>query len=143
LWAGYHLPVDPDRMAAVVTWHQDALRAYRKRDFERALAPLDDLLASLKEVDPSGQDEQVSAILNDYGFFLAEAKRLDRAIAVLQLVIARAPKCAVAYLNLADAQWASGDTSAAAPHYRRYATLMKADGKEQKIPARVGQRSAR
>ena len=59
----------------------------------------------LSDVDPSGRDPEITAILNDYGFFLDEAGQHDKAISVLQVVIARDPNRAVAYLNLADKVW--------------------------------------
>jgi tetratricopeptide (TPR) repeat protein len=83
-------------------------------------------------VDPSGRDDQVTAILNYYAFLLDQAGKHENAIAVLQIVIARDPNRAVAYLNLA----VRGDNRGAARHYDRYAGLMKDADKADKIPAR-------
>lgn len=129
--------------AALEKVHADAVRAYRAHEPAKAVRLLEPVLApsAINSIDPGGQHPAVTAILNDYGFFLAEAGLPERAAAVLQAVVARAPDRAVAYLNLADAEHAQGQTQAAREHYRRYADLMGEAGKTDKIPARVGERT--
>jgi len=122
--------------------HAAAKVAYKAHKPDQAVRAFGNPLANLSEVDPSGRDDQVTTILNDYGFFLAEAGMHESAINVLQLVIARAPDRAVAYLNLADTEYARGDKTAAAGHYHRYAALMREAGRGEKIPARVAGRTS-
>jgi hypothetical protein len=144
LLASYTLMVDVEALATLQKLHADARRAYKAKKPSRAASLLEGKLegTALSTLDPSGRDDRVTAILNDYGFFLAEAGQLPRAIATLQLVIARAPDRAVAHLNLADAEWARGNENGARVYYRRYAELLGTAGKEEKIPARVTQRLA-
>jgi hypothetical protein len=144
LLATYRIMVDVEALNALQADHAQALRAYKAHKPARAAALLDDALTdgAVGVLDPGGRDETVTAILNDHGFFLLEAGLTERAVAALRVVIARAPDRAVAYLNLADAEHARGDLASAGVHYRRYATLMEAAGKRDKVPARVSDRAA-
>jgi hypothetical protein len=145
LLAAYGLMVDTGALQALQKLHAEAVRTHKARKPARAVELLAGALApaAVNKLDPTGSDETVTAILNDYGFFLSEAGLHQRAIAVLKSVIARAADRAVAYLNLADAEQALGDAENASLHYRRYATLMWAADKGTKIPARVTERMAR
>jgi hypothetical protein len=145
LLASYSLMVDTESLLAVQKLHAEATRAYKARKPAKAVTLLEGQLAApaISKLDPTDGDENVTALLNDYGFFLSEAGLHERAIAVLKGVVARAPDRAVAYLNLADAEHAQGDVANASLHYRRYATLMWAGRKGEKIPARVTERMAR
>jgi hypothetical protein len=78
--------------------------------------------------------------LNDYGFYLAEAGRLRDAAGVLESVIDLNPGRTVAYLNLADALFATGDVDTAKRHYADYQKRMIAEGKQARIPPRVAER---
>jgi tetratricopeptide (TPR) repeat protein len=144
LLASYALMLDPSNLAYLEQDHQQALRAYKAHQPAKAASLLEDdfALPVLGQTDPSGTDPKVTAMLNDYGFFLTEAGKHEQAVVVLQRVLARAPNRAVAYLNLADAEYARGDRTGARGHYRRYATLMQEVGKSDKVPARVAERSA-
>ena len=135
--------VESEAMSALEKRHGEALRAYRAGEPAQAVRLLEPVLsdAAVRAVDPDGQHPGVTAILNDYGFFLAEAGLHERAVPVLQVVVARAPDRTVAYLNLADAEQAQGQAEIALDHYRRYADLMLAAGKADKIPARVAERT--
>ncbi|WP_123043393.1 tetratricopeptide repeat protein [Cohnella candidum] len=77
-------------------------------------------------------------MLNDYGFFLSEAKRYKEAKPILLNVIQLAPTRAVAYLNAADTEWALGDKKNAKAHYQKYLKLLGKNA--SKAPARVQQR---
>jgi uncharacterized small protein (DUF1192 family) len=145
LLAAYTLMVDTTALAAVQKLHAEALRLHKAHKPARAVELLAQALApaAVSKLDPTGADETVTELLNDHGFLLSEAGLHQRAIAVLQSVIARAPDRAVAYLNLADAEHALGDAASASLHYRRYATLMWSADKGAKIPGRVTERMAR
>lgn len=64
------------------------------------------------------------AALNDYAFLLNWSGQYNLSIPVLKAVIKESPNRAVAYLNLADAQWASGEKVDAYTNYRNYKDLV-------------------
>ena len=143
LLGGYTLMVDAPYLASLEKLHGEASRAYKAKKPARAVALLEDALNDLTvaKMDP-GQDPNVTAIMNDYGFFLAEAGMNDRAVAVLTTVLARAPDRTVAYLNLADAEYAQGWKDEARGHYRGYRERMRGENKAAKVPPRVAERIA-
>ncbi len=88
--------------------------------------------------DPS--DRQIVAEFNDYGFYLEEAGRAREAVAVLSAVIDLDDKRIPAYLNLADAQYATGNVADAKADYAEYTKRMAAAGMAVRIPPRVVER---
>ena len=61
-----------------------------------------------------------AGILNDYGYFLSVIGQNKKAKPVLANVVQLVPSRTVAYLNLADVEWALGQRSAAKSHYKIY-----------------------
>ncbi|MFD0672895.1 type IV pilus biogenesis/stability protein PilW [Cohnella sp. GCM10027633] len=79
------------------------------------------------------------AILNDYAYFLTLAGRNKEAKPLLANVVKLAPDRVVAYLNLADAEWALGLKADAKTHYKQYWKLL--GSKAAKVaPKRVQER---
>lgn len=127
-----------------------ATARYQKGDKPGAVAALEPLLKDMNletltdtvpvtnANDPA--DLKLVGQLNDYGFFLAEAGRPGDAAGVLETVIDLDPERTVAYLNLADALFATGDVAAAKRHYADYRQRMTDAGKEARIPPRVAER---
>ncbi len=74
---------------------------------------------------------------NDIGFFLLEAKQYEQAIYILENVLYKYPNRIVAYINLGDAYWGLDNKSDAKEAYKKYIELMKANGKQSKIPQRI------
>lgn len=143
LLSRYALMADGKWMLELYGRHEEARRLYKAFQPARAAAQLEALLGedTVRKLDPSG-DPDVTVALNDLGFFLSEAGVNDRAVAVLRRVLVRAPDRAVAFLNLADAEYTLGDAASASAHYRQYQTLMERAGKTGKVPARVVDRLA-
>jgi hypothetical protein len=139
----YVLMADGKWMYDLSIRHRSALQLYKEHQPAKAAALLEEPLAeaTVAKLDPS-RDPDVTAILNDLGFFLSEAGLDDRAVPVLRSVVARAPDRTVAYLNLADAEYTLGDAKTARGHYRQYLTLMESAGKVGKVPPRVVDRLA-
>lgn len=77
---------------------------------------------------------------NDYGFYLEQAGRPKDAIGVLSSVVDVDENRTVAYLNLADAQYAAGQVADARPNYAAYRKRMEAAGKLALVPPRVAER---
>jgi hypothetical protein len=125
-----------------------AAARYRAGDKPGAVAALEPLLKdknflALTGTDPmSGKPEDPRLVgeLNNYGFYLEEAGRPADATRVLMAVTDIDPDRTVAYLNLADAQFASGDRGAAKASYAAYRKRMIAAGKAARVPARVAER---
>jgi len=65
---------------------------------------------------------------------------LSSAQYLLEKILEQFPNRSVAHLNLADILWNNYDKSPAKKYYKSYIELMKKDGKEAKIPARVHER---
>ncbi|GEM_PF-4095885 len=78
---------------------------------------------------------------NDIGYFLAEGGKFQESAKVLKEVINAVPDRTVAYLNLGDAYWGHADTTLAVMAYLKYSDLMRKDGKSEKAPKRVLDRS--
>jgi len=77
---------------------------------------------------------------NDYGFYLEQAGRPKDAIGVLSSVVDVDENRTVAYLNLADAQYAAGQATDARSNYATYRKRMEAAGKLALVPPRVAER---
>jgi tetratricopeptide (TPR) repeat protein len=74
---------------------------------------------------------------NDFGYFLTEGGRFKDAAQVLEEVTRAVPDRAAAYLNLGDAFVGLADLDHARGAFLNYQRLMKASGKEAKIPKRI------
>lgn len=88
---------------------------------------------------PSVSFDKFVAILNDYAYFLSLAGRNKEAKPILTNMITLVPGRVVAYLNLADVEWALGQKAAAKTHYKHYLKLL--GSKAAKVaPKRVQER---
>lgn len=74
---------------------------------------------------------------NDIGFLLEEAGYLKEAKILLEKIVDEHPNRTVTYLNLADCDWLLKNKDSAISSYQKYSSLMKKEGKENKIPSRV------
>lgn len=90
--------------------------------------------------DGSPADRKLAAELNDYGFYMEENGRADAAVDMLQAVIDLDADRMVAYLNLADAEYATGEKGSAKANYLEYRKRMTAAKLTAKIPPRVAER---
>ncbi len=79
-------------------------------------------------------------MINDLGFFLEQGGFFQEAVEILSRVIKRFPYRMVAFLNIADAEWQSGNFKKAADSYYRYRVLMQLAGKLKRVPNRVSKR---
>ena len=122
---------------------RQAAALYRAGDKAGAAASLRTLLADkiLDTLYGNPGSSSASRLLNEYGFYLAEAGDPKAAVDVLETVLTEDPQRTVAYLNIADAQFALGRLSAARASYARYRELMTEQGKADRIPPRVGERA--
>ncbi len=77
---------------------------------------------------------------NDLGFLFEQAGFFSEAIILLNEVITKQPKRAVTYLNLADSYWAMDSADQAAVMYEKYLSLMRDQGKLNRVPKRVIER---
>jgi tetratricopeptide (TPR) repeat protein len=122
--------------------HEAASKRFKGKDVAGAAKVLETAFEHFSEhsVHPEGREiipaARLAAIRNDYGFFLAEAGRLEEAEKELREVVAAAPERAVARLNLADVLWAQGKKEEADTQYREYAKRMP----RKKWPANLPQR---
>jgi hypothetical protein len=82
---------------------------------------------------------QYMPAINDYAFFLAEGKKFTEAVPILRTVVTMNPNRVVAYLNLADSLWETGDKSEAQTYYTDYVQRMGRGNKS--VPTRAAQRS--
>lgn len=78
--------------------------------------------------------------LNDYGFYLQQAKQHGEALTIFREVQRLSPGRIVTYLNLADSQWELGFFDEAKTNYQKYQTLMFNRGQTRAVPVRVIQR---
>ncbi|MBS7699541.1 MULTISPECIES: hypothetical protein [unclassified Chelatococcus] len=85
-------------------------------------------------------DLKLARQFNDFGFYLAQSNQPKPAIAVLKDITDAAPDRTIAYLNLADAQYAARETADARASYAEFRKRMTAAGKSAEIPPRVGER---
>jgi len=125
--------------------HQKALQAHKAKDNKKAVAYLEYGLEQYSEAfgtwdyaegkltkedivgfaDAFDADSRLTlgayvGILNDYGYFLSLTGQNKKAKPVLANVVKLVPSRTVAYLNLADVEWALGQRSAAKSHYKIY-----------------------
>jgi hypothetical protein len=77
---------------------------------------------------------------NDLGFLFEQVGYFSEAIELLNEVTTQQPKRAVAYLNLADSYWAADNADQATVMYEKYQSLMKEQGRSNKVPKRVIER---
>ncbi len=73
------------------------------------------------------------ANLNNIAFYAQKAGSHSEAVYILEKVIEKEPKRAVAYLNIGDSYWQLEDHSQAKENYNKYIRLMK-DKNNPKIP---------
>ncbi|RYZ87743.1 MAG: hypothetical protein EOP06_12180 [Proteobacteria bacterium] len=79
--------------------------------------------------------------VNDKAYFLGELKFYSASVHVLEQVVSKSPKRAVAWLNLGDALWATNQKAKAAHAYGKYLECVGNNEREkQAIPQRVYQR---
>lgn len=142
-----------DAPAELARLHAAVAQTDRK-DRARFIAGLDAMTRLLAQVDiraidPGLADPATLTRLNDYGFWLAEARRPASAVAVLDEVLWRAPERRPALLNRGDAyvQLQQAATTPEARHYnlvmaqedyRSYCGRMLAQG--ETIPSNIAQR---
>lgn len=135
--------------------HQQALEVYKTtKDPAKAVKALEDagIKTALDKKPADLTDAIYVSLLNDYGFFLADAADTSAsrglAIDVLEKVIQISPDRAVAYLNLGDVYVkeidANQDSDArremrelALEQYQKYADLLAAKKQTNKMPAQV------
>jgi tetratricopeptide (TPR) repeat protein len=79
-------------------------------------------------------------LYNNLAFALEQLVKYNESIYLLQKVLKKFPNRTVAYINLGDAYWGLKENSKAKQAYQKYIELMKASGKESKIPKRVFER---
>ncbi len=79
--------------------------------------------------------------LNDFAYKI-ESVNPSVSINVLLKIIKKYPERVVAYLNLADGYWETGDKLKAKENYKKYIALMKSQNKDlKKIPKQVCERT--
>ncbi len=111
------------------------LNEYETNKFEKLYNyKLDDFYAILRYI---GINESNVQKINDIGFFLVKAGRYDMAVTILKGITYQFNERAVAYINLGDAYWGLEENDKAKETHKKYIGLMKANGKESKIPQRV------
>ena len=119
--------------------YQRALKKYKNKEIETAGRYS---LKVSKEYYPKFypiQKENV-ARYNDFGFFLEQSGRYEKAVTLLKKVIEVFPKRIVVYINLGDAYYGLKQPSKAKKSYQTYIKLMKKAGKTKRIPKQVYQR---
>jgi len=85
-------------------------------------------------------DPRTLRMINDSAYFLQRNGDHEPALILLRQVVRHAPDRAAAWLNLADSEHARSYSGACAS-YRRYVDLMRATGREHRIPARARERA--
>ena len=71
---------------------------------------------------------------NNIAYYLQKAGSNQEAVYLLEKILEKFPKRMVAYYNLGDAYWALGEKKKARASYKTYMKMMKAKGKEKRIP---------
>ncbi len=74
---------------------------------------------------------------NNTAYYLEHLGFYSEAIYVLENLLSYFPNRTVAYINLGDAYWGLEEKDNARQAYQKYIELMKANGKESKIPQRI------
>jgi hypothetical protein len=144
-------PNPRDDYPSLAPLHAKALALFRAKKVLEAELTLDQFFSrhDYRGVDPENARPEYTAILNDYGFFLAEGGSLGQALPILAYVLERDPNRTVAMLNLADALFkeakgdehhAAEDRALAVEHYRAYRDRMVKAGNAKAIPKRVLER---
>ena len=100
------------------------LKSYNKEFFQKLLPE--------KPIEKSNQ-----TIYNNIAYYLQKAGSNQEAVYLLEKILEKFPKRTVAYYNLGDAYWALGEKEKAKKAYSTYIKLMKAKGKEKRIPKKV------
>ncbi|MCW3788864.1 tetratricopeptide repeat protein [Plebeiibacterium sediminum] len=77
------------------------------------------------------------SIYNDIAYYLEQRKIYKESIYIIEKIILKFPNRTVAYINLGDAYWGLNENIKAKEAYNKYIELMKANGKEGKIPQRI------
>jgi tetratricopeptide (TPR) repeat protein len=78
--------------------------------------------------------------INNIAYYLEKSELYDESIYILNNLINHFPNRTVAYINLGDAYWGLKENYKAKEAYQKYMELMKASGRESKIPKRVFER---
>ncbi|WP_028620468.1 tetratricopeptide repeat protein [Pseudomonas sp. Ant30-3] len=123
--------------------HANALSLFKEGKKEQAVIGLSPYAENYKSAwlaDKEIAGVVVSAI-NDYAYFLQENNQAAESISFLKDIVIVQPNRAVAWLNLADSNWAVGNKNDAAKQYFEYKKLMLSVDRKSKIPARVFERS--
>ena len=123
--------------------HANALSLFKKGKKEEAIIGLSPYAENYKPAwlaDKELAGVVVSAI-NDYAYFLQENNQAAESIPFLKDIVTAQPNRAVAWLNLADSNWAVGNKNDAVKQYSEYKKLMLSVNKKSKIPSRVFERS--
>ena len=79
--------------------------------------------------------------LNNIAYYLQKNGQNREAKIMLELIVREFPNRTVAYYNLGDAYWALGEKKKARKAYATYIKMMKAKGKEKRIPKVVRDRA--
>ena len=77
---------------------------------------------------------------NNIAYYLQKAGSNEEAVYLLEKILEKFPKRMVAYYNLGDAYWALEEKEKAKKAYSTYIQMMKAKGKEKRIPKVVRDR---
>ncbi len=77
---------------------------------------------------------------NNSAYYLEQKGFYFSAVYLLRKILEVAPNRTVAYINLGDAYWGLKEIENAKEAYKKYIKLMKANGKENKIPKRIMER---
>ncbi|BDM65253.1 hypothetical protein NFHSH190041_27050 [Shewanella sp. NFH-SH190041] len=97
---------------------------------------MDDAIHLVKEIPITNKN---IATYNNiaYYVYINDHSNAKVAIYILEHVIKKSPNRSVAYLNIADAFLSEKNYSKATEMYKKYVSILKAKGKEDKIPKRV------
>lgn len=119
------------------------LDAYKKKDFE--ILKNHDQFLTLNLLNHTELNNNSVQKFNDIAFFIQSIPNCDyhllqESINILLYIIKEFPNRTVAYINLGDAYWGLEEKDNASHAYQKYIELMKASGKECKIPKRVFER---
>jgi len=123
--------------------HANALSLFKKGKKDEAIFGLSPYAENYKPAwlaDKELAGVVVSAI-NDYAYFLQENNQAAESIPFLKDIVTAQPNRTVAWLNLADSNWAVGNKNDAVNQYAEYKKLMLSANKKSKIPSRVFERS--
>ncbi len=120
--------------------YKTSLVHFKRKDIDRSISVLEKYFNDYEYTRIFFNDNLYNLylnIMNDYAFFLEQAKKYRESIEILNFVIKTTPKRIVAFINLGDAYYGIGDTDNAKNSYQTYIDLMKKNGKQKRIPKRV------